>query len=807
MDQPREDPQRIRRLEWELEEVRRRVSTLEHYIWAPRPEAPQRVAPPPPPPTTPRPAVTAARQPARERRAVSVEDLIGGRVLPWAGAIAVLLGVAFFVAVAIGRGWLGETARIVLAYGGSGALLATGAWLYERRGRTQAALAMVGTATASAFLTTAAAVQLYALFPAVVGLCAAFGIGSLSTALALRWNSRTVAALGMLGALSAPFLLSAGASDAGIAFTAVALACSTGILLLRRWDWLAVAVFAVSAPQLLGWAAAESSPVEIVVAVVTFWALWMVAALGHELLVARPTVQPVPALLSLAAPLVAAAGGYAALALSGHSTAGTWLIAGLGVAHVALAIVARRSDGLSDEIGRLLLAGGVAMANTAWGLIADGPSVAVGWAASAVGVGLLARRDKVDREIAGLVLGAQLALSTLHVLLFQAAPGVTFQELGRGDGFAALASLASLAAAAFVGARLTRGERSLRIAFDATAMAALAWAEAFALDGAALTAAWAGQAVVLARIASTERDDLARYGSFAFLLLAIGHTVAFEAKPAMLDAGGADALAAVAGLGSLAIGLFACARLMRADSEERAVIAALAAMSAAYLAPFVLDGPVLVAAWAAGALALVASAALLKGRDAEVVLLAAPGWLALGAIHVLAYEAPPRALVHGAPDVAAATLAVAALAAALIGAARLTGAGDLPRLRPALEVVGATAAIYAASVAIVSAFPPAATGLDPAIYGLGVRQQGQMLLSAFWAGTGLLALVWGLLRDERSRRVGGLALLSLALAKVFLYDLAALDSIYRVVSFVALGVLLLVGAFAYQRMHPAAQAH
>ena len=107
--------------------------------------------------------------------------------------------------------------------------------------------------------------------------------------------------------------------------------------------------------------------------------------------------------------------------------------------------------------------------------------------------------------------------------------------------------------------------------------------------------------------------------------------------------------------------------------------------------------------------------------------------------------------------------------------------------------------MYGVSVLIVGAFPPA---FDAEVTGIGVRQQGQMLLSAFWAGTGLLALVWGLLHDERSRRIAGLGLLSLALGKVFLYDLAALDSIYRVVSFVALGVLLLVGAFAYQRVRP-----
>lgn len=42
----------------------------------------------------------------------------------------------------------------------------------------------------------------------------------------------------------------------------------------------------------------------------------------------------------------------------------------------------------------------------------------------------------------------------------------------------------------------------------------------------------------------------------------------------------------------------------------------------------------------------------------------------------------------------------------------------------------------------------------------------------------------------------------LTVAKVFLYDLSTLTSIYRVVSFTAVGLLFLAGAFAYQRLRP-----
>ena len=86
--------------------------------------------------------------------------------------------------------------------------------------------------------------------------------------------------------------------------------------------------------------------------------------------------------------------------------------------------------------------------------------------------------------------------------------------------------------------------------------------------------------------------------------------------------------------------------------------------------------------------------------------------------------------------------------------------------------------------------------------GLGVRQQGQALLSGLWAVVGVTTLLAGLVRDRHELRVAALSLLSVTLAKVFLYDLSSLDSLYRVASFVALGALLLLGAFAWQRLRP-----
>ncbi len=64
---------------------------------------------------------------------------------------------------------------------------------------------------------------------------------------------------------------------------------------------------------------------------------------------------------------------------------------------------------------------------------------------------------------------------------------------------------------------------------------------------------------------------------------------------------------------------------------------------------------------------------------------------------------------------------------------------------------------------------------------------------------GFASLVAGLAREVKLLRLAGLGLLALAVGKVFIVDLAALESIWRVASFLALGLLLLAGAFAYQR--------
>ena len=78
-------------------------------------------------------------------------------------------------------------------------------------------------------------------------------------------------------------------------------------------------------------------------------------------------------------------------------------------------------------------------------------------------------------------------------------------------------------------------------------------------------------------------------------------------------------------------------------------------------------------------------------------------------------------------------------------------------------------------------------------------QTSQLALSGFWGALGFAAIVAGLIRRKRALQLGGLGLLALAVPRRSLVDLAHLDSIWRVASFLAIGLLLLAGALAYQR--------
>jgi uncharacterized membrane protein len=633
------------------------------------------------------PAPVARPAPRAPRRELDVEELLGGRVLALVGGLAVILGLAFLVALAVERGWLDERARTALAFFGSAALLVVGAWLHERRGRTQASLAVVGTGLAGLFLSLTAATVLYDLFPVELALAEALFFGALGAGLAIRWNAPPIGALGILGALAAPILTGATASAQSLLFLAVAYAAAIAVLLWRRWEWMRVAAVGLVLLQVAGWVLDdEPSITRGFVVLALFGLLSIVAALGYELRVpganGAGSTRGLLAANAIAIALLGAFVGAGGWDGEGSDLAIGWWLAGVAGVHALLGLALLHVQPRNRAIAVELLAVGLVGANLAFVVLVSGAAIPIGWAAAAAALAL-PMRTLTRRAAAVYVVGAQLGLAVLHVLAFDAPP----EAVAEGDP-ASVWPILAIAASAFVVARLTpREEVEWRAGMDATALAALAYATAVVVPGVWLVVAWAAEAVVLVEVGRR-----------------LSHRVA-----------------------------------------------------------------------AAGAL----------------------GFLALAALHTLADEAPPEALVYGADPFWQAAVALGAVAA---GAAFAAWRG-LPLVEHGREVlagVAGVALVYLASIGIVSLFQPGAVEVREGA--LTVREQGQAILSAFWSLLGLGLLWAGLRRDVREWRLAGFMLLAVAVAKVFLYDMAALQAEYRVLSFIVLGLLLLAAAYAYQRM-------
>lgn len=72
-------------------------------------------------------------------------------------------------------------------------------------------------------------------------------------------------------------------------------------------------------------------------------------------------------------------------------------------------------------------------------------------------------------------------------------------------------------------------------------------------------------------------------------------------------------------------------------------------------------------------------------------------------------------------------------------------------------------------------------------------------LTLLWGIYGSVLMVAGVLRRWRWIRVAGLALLIVAVVKLFAYDSQELEQVYRVIAFLALGGILVAGGLLYQR--------
>ena len=80
-----------------------------------------------------------------------------------------------------------------------------------------------------------------------------------------------------------------------------------------------------------------------------------------------------------------------------------------------------------------------------------------------------------------------------------------------------------------------------------------------------------------------------------------------------------------------------------------------------------------------------------------------------------------------------------------------------------------------------------------------IRNGRQLILSLLWGIYSIASVATGIRRSYRPIRLFGIALFFLAIVKVFSFDIWTLKQMYRIISVIGLGCLLLAVAFLYQR--------
>jgi uncharacterized membrane protein len=75
----------------------------------------------------------------------------------------------------------------------------------------------------------------------------------------------------------------------------------------------------------------------------------------------------------------------------------------------------------------------------------------------------------------------------------------------------------------------------------------------------------------------------------------------------------------------------------------------------------------------------------------------------------------------------------------------------------------------------------------------------QLTLSGVWLFYSVVLMLTGIWRRLQGLRIIAIALFGITILKIFIYDLSFLERLYRIFSFIGLGVILLAVSYLYQR--------
>jgi hypothetical protein len=150
------------------------------------------------------------------------ESFIGGKLLNRIGALALIIGLGFFLKYAFDKEWISETARVLIGAAAGFACIGL-AYRTHKKGYQIFSQGLVGAGIAILYLSVYASFNFYSLIPQWIAFVLMSCVTALSLALGAYYNSLAIGMLGWAGGFLTPIMLSTGSANEIGLFTYIAL--------------------------------------------------------------------------------------------------------------------------------------------------------------------------------------------------------------------------------------------------------------------------------------------------------------------------------------------------------------------------------------------------------------------------------------------------------------------------------------------------------------------------------------------------------------------------------------------------------
>jgi uncharacterized membrane protein len=357
------DPNTTGSLEEQIAELRSRVRLLEEslktqgIVLETENAAPQPAPPPPPPPAAQIGDVPALPQrvivPSRFASSTSashedkgsLESRIGSQWFNRIGILAVLIGMAWFLKLAIDNHWIGPLGRVLIGLI-AGAGLIVWSERFRSRGYNGFSYSLKALGSGILYLSLWAAFSLFHLIPAAVAFAAMIVVTAFNGFMSWSQDSELLALYAIAGGLSIPVLVSTGVNSEVTLFSYLLLLDIAVLVLvaLRPWSRLLFGAFTGTVLFVFGWWVTFYSRAQSVRTAFFVGFFFVIFALAPRLvrvsLEDESRVSGWDNLALVLLPIINAALGFFAFYEifdpSGSSWAGPWLAVGFAAFYLML---------------------------------------------------------------------------------------------------------------------------------------------------------------------------------------------------------------------------------------------------------------------------------------------------------------------------------------------------------------------------------------------------------------------------------------------------------------------------------------